>query len=60
MYRLSHMTDFYLFCSLNIVVFFLDVSILLPIAVAVGITQEEYIECFSHSWKYILQRIRPV
>lgn len=32
------MKDFYLFCSLNIVMSFLNVSILLPIAVAEGIT----------------------
>lgn len=54
------MKDFYLFCSLNIVMFFLNVSILLPVAVAVGITHEEHIKCFPHSWKYILQRKIPV
>lgn len=50
------MTGFYLFSSLDIAMFLLNVSILLPIAVAVGITLEKHIKRFPCSWKYILQR----
>lgn len=35
--------------------FFLYISILLPVAIAVGIPQEEYVKGLSHSFKNILQ-----
>lgn len=52
---IKHVSLLYLFCNLYVAMLFLNVRVLLPVAVAVGVTQEEHIECLSDGCEHILR-----
>lgn len=56
MYYYFEIVSLYLFCNLYVAVLFLNISILLPVAITVGITQKEDIKCLSNSCENVLQR----
>lgn len=56
MYYYFKMLSLYLFCNLYVAMFFLNISILLPVAIAVGVTQKEDIKCLPNSCEDVLQK----
>lgn len=59
-YYYFKIVSLYLFCNLYVAMLFLNISILLPVAIAVGITQKKDIKCLPNSCEDVLQQRRKI